>query len=152
MPKEEKIEMEGVILEALPNTMFKVKLDNEHDFVGKEAHVAQRSADPAAVLCTLYVDDHTSASGTPRFMLGNEPIVSRDGAPLTDAKGRRSFVTSAGAAPSLGQHILMSYLPPEQAVAGTELAVEYMNERFPVTVAIAGSTSPFDPDNERIRS
>ena len=32
------------------------------------------------------------------------------------------------------------------------LAVEYLNERYPVTVAIAGSTPIFDPDNERIRS
>ena len=29
------------------------------DFVGKEAHVAQREREPAAVLCTLTVDDHT---------------------------------------------------------------------------------------------
>src|SRR4029077_19415850 len=35
----------------------------EQDFVGKEAHVAQRGSDPAAVLCTLTVDDHTSAGG-----------------------------------------------------------------------------------------
>ena len=34
MPKEEKIEMEGEIVEALPNTMFKVKLDNGHDVLG----------------------------------------------------------------------------------------------------------------------
>ena len=32
--KEEKIEMEGEILEALPNTMFKVKLDNDHEVLG----------------------------------------------------------------------------------------------------------------------
>jgi glycine cleavage system aminomethyltransferase T len=46
----------------------------------------------------------------------------------------------------------MAYLPPEQAVAGTELAVEYMCERYPVTVAVAGSTPIFDPENARIRS
>ena len=34
MPKEEKIEMEGEILEALPNTMFKVQLDNGHEVLG----------------------------------------------------------------------------------------------------------------------
>ncbi|MFA5857971.1 MAG: translation initiation factor IF-1 [Elusimicrobiota bacterium] len=28
--KEEKIELEGKILESLPNTMFKVELDNGH--------------------------------------------------------------------------------------------------------------------------
>src|SRR6185503_4573696 len=34
MPKEEKIEMEGEVTEALPNTMFKVKLDNDHEVLG----------------------------------------------------------------------------------------------------------------------
>lgn len=28
---EEKIEVEGVVVEALPNTMFKVRLDNDHE-------------------------------------------------------------------------------------------------------------------------
>ena len=37
MSKEEKIEMEGEIVEALPNTMFRVKLDNDHEVLG---HVA----------------------------------------------------------------------------------------------------------------
>ena len=122
------------------------------DFVGKEAHVRQREQEPAALMCTLTVDDHTSASGVPRYMLGREPVLTRDGAPLVDAKGRRSFVTSAGAGPSVGKHILMAYLPPEHAREGEELAVEYMAERYPVTVAVAGSTPLFDPDNARIRS
>ena len=34
MSKEEKIEMEGEVTEALPNTMFKVKLDNDHEVLG----------------------------------------------------------------------------------------------------------------------
>jgi glycine cleavage system aminomethyltransferase T/glycine/D-amino acid oxidase-like deaminating enzyme len=124
----------------------------EQDFVGKAAHLRHRESDPAAVLCTLTVDDHTASDGRKRYMLGGEPIVTRDGAPLTDAKGRRSFVTSAGAGPSVGRYILMSYLPPEYANVGEQLAVEYMCERFPVTVAVAGSTPLFDPDNERVRA
>jgi glycine cleavage system aminomethyltransferase T/glycine/D-amino acid oxidase-like deaminating enzyme len=124
----------------------------EQDFVGKEAHVRHREEDPAAVMCTITVDDHTSSSGQHRYMLGSEPIVTRDGAPLVDAKGRRSFVTSAGAGPSVGKHILMSYLPPEYANAGEQLAVEYMCERYPVTVEVAGSTPLFDPDNERVKA
>ena len=51
-------------------------------------------------------------------MLGREPIVTRDGEPLVDAKGRRSFVTTAGAAPSVGKHVLLAYLPPEHARRG----------------------------------
>jgi len=30
MPKEEKIEVEGTIMESLPNAMFKVELKNGH--------------------------------------------------------------------------------------------------------------------------
>jgi translation initiation factor IF-1 len=30
MAKEEQIEMDGVVLETLPNTMFRVKLENGH--------------------------------------------------------------------------------------------------------------------------
>ncbi len=30
MPKEDHIEMQGIIEEALPNAMFKVRLDNGH--------------------------------------------------------------------------------------------------------------------------
>ena len=85
-------------------------------------------------------------------MLGREPILARDGAAIIDRRGRRSYVTSAGAGPSIGKHILMAYLPPEHAVAGTELAVEYMGERYPVTVAAAGATPVFDPENLRIRA
>jgi glycine cleavage system aminomethyltransferase T len=61
-------------------------------------------------------------------------------------------VTSAGAGPSIGKHILMGYLPPEHARVGEQLAVEYMGERYPVTVASADSTSVFDPSNSRVRS
>jgi glycine cleavage system aminomethyltransferase T len=46
----------------------------------------------------------------------------------------------------------MAYLPPEHAVAATKLVVEYMQERYPVTVDIVGSTPPFDPENKRIRA
>jgi glycine cleavage system aminomethyltransferase T len=103
-------------------------------------------------MCTLTVDDHTSASGARRYMLGKEPILTRDGEPLVDRKGRRSYVTSAGAGPSIGRHILMSYVPPEHATVGAPLAVQYMGERYPVTVASNDATSIFDPENSRVRS
>jgi glycine cleavage system aminomethyltransferase T len=124
----------------------------DYEFVGKEAHVRHRSEEPAAVMCTLTVDDHTSSSGVKRYMLGGEPVVTADGEPITDSKGRRSYVTSAGAGPSIGKHILMTYLPPDHAVVGGRLAVEYMGERYPVTVETTDSTPLFDPDNTRIRS
>jgi glycine cleavage system aminomethyltransferase T len=124
----------------------------EEDFIGKEAHVRQRSQAPAATMCTLTVDDHTSASGVKRYMLGGEPILTLDGEPITDAKGRRCYVTSAGAGPSLGKHILVGYLPPAHAAVGTTLQVQYMGERYPVTVRTIDSTPLFDPDNSRVRA
>jgi len=144
-----ELESEYTVVEA---GMQRPKV-KEQDFVGKEAHLRHREEEPAAILCTLTVDDHASASGVKRYPLGREPITLRDGTPLTDRKGRRSYVTSAGAGPSVEKYILLAYLPPEHAVEGSsELAVEYMNERFPVTVAVAGPTPLFDPENARIRS
>lgn len=34
MAKEEKIAVEGTVVEALPNTMFKVRMDNGHQVLG----------------------------------------------------------------------------------------------------------------------
>jgi len=121
------------------------------DFVGKAAYLAQRAQPPAALLCTLTVDDHTSASGQLRYPLGGEPVLSADGEVLVDARGRTSYVTSAGSGPSVGKHILLAYLPVDHAAEGNRLAIEYLGEQYPVTVAVAGSTPLFDPANERIR-
>lgn len=121
------------------------------EFVGRAAHLRHREEEPKTVLCSLTVDDHTSASGEKRYMLGGEPIVGADGEPLVDGHGRRSYVTSAGSAPSLGKHVLMAFLPPAEAVPGTRLQVVYMEEFYPVTVASIDSTPLFDPANENIR-
>jgi translation initiation factor IF-1 len=32
--KEEKVEVEGIVVEALPNTMFTIKLENGHTVMG----------------------------------------------------------------------------------------------------------------------
>ena len=37
MAKEDKVEFEGEVVEALPNAMFRVQLDNGHEVLG---HVA----------------------------------------------------------------------------------------------------------------
>ena len=37
MPKEGSIEFQGVVLELLPNAMFKVKLENDHEIT---AHIS----------------------------------------------------------------------------------------------------------------
>ena len=142
-----ELDSERTIIEA---GMQRPKV-KEADFIGRETYVKQRSEDPLTVMCTLTVDDHTSADGTKRYMLGGEPIVTPDGEPLIDGHGHRAYVTSAGSAPSLGKHLLMAYLPPEQAKVGTKLAVDYMEERYSVTVGAEDATPLFDPNNERIR-
>jgi glycine cleavage system aminomethyltransferase T/glycine/D-amino acid oxidase-like deaminating enzyme len=121
------------------------------DFIGKSAVLEQAEQEPKAVLCSLTVEDHTSASGMKRYMLGGEPILTREGGTLTDGHGRHPYVTTAGSAPSLGKHVLMAYLPPDQAYVGNELAVSYMEELYPVTVAAADATPLFDPENLRIK-
>ncbi len=39
MPKEDQIEMEGTVIETLPNTMFRVELENGHTIT---AHISGR--------------------------------------------------------------------------------------------------------------
>jgi glycine cleavage system aminomethyltransferase T/glycine/D-amino acid oxidase-like deaminating enzyme len=123
------------------------------DFIGKAAYLKARDEGPAAIMCTLAVLDHKNAKGMARYMTGgNEPILTKDGQRIVDSKGRVSRVTTAGAAPSLGQYLLLAYLPPEHAVEGNELRVMYMNELFPVTVARVGSKPLFDPDDARMKA
>lgn len=142
------LEMEFNLVEA-GMTRPQVKQEN---FIGKDAYLKQRASQPAAFLCSLTVDDHTSASGVKRYMQGREPILTLDGNSITDAHGRNSYVTSAGAGPSLGKYILMSYLPPEYAQVGTKLQVEYFGEHYPVTVAAVGATPLLDPENKRLKA
>ena len=122
------------------------------DFIGRDAYLRQRDEEPVALLCTLTVDDHRSSTGTLRYMLGGEPILTLDAKRIVDAKGRPSYVTSAGTGPSVAKHILLAYLPIEHAKVGTSLLVEYLGETYPISVAVAGSTPLFDPENERVRS
>lgn len=37
MPKEDVIEVEGIVIDALPNAIFKVKLENGHEIL---AHIS----------------------------------------------------------------------------------------------------------------
>jgi glycine cleavage system aminomethyltransferase T len=124
----------------------------EAGFIGKQAYLRARETEPAATLCTLTVDDLVGSSGMARYPQGGEPIVTPDGGRLVDAKGRPSYVTSAGSGPSVGAHLLMAYLPAGSCDEGTRLAVEYMGERYPVTVARAGRIPLFDPDDTRMKA
>ncbi len=85
------------------------------DFLGKEAYLAAREEEPAAILCTLTVEDHVASSdGVKRYMTGSEPILTPSGERIVDRKGRPSYVTSAGAGPSVGQ-VPAAGLPPARA-------------------------------------
>ncbi|CAB4768837.1 unannotated protein [freshwater metagenome] len=143
-----ELETEYNVVEAGMQTA-KIK---DQEFIGKEAHLRHRAEKPVTTLCSLTVDDHTSSTGEKRYMLGKEPILTLDGGPIVDSHGRRSYVTSAGSAPSLGKHVLMTYLPTDLAVMGAKFLVEYLGEKYPVTVAGVGSAPLFDPTNERILS
>ncbi|CAB4825173.1 unannotated protein [freshwater metagenome] len=122
------------------------------DFIGKAAYLAARAEAPAAVMCTLSMDSQQCADGYDRFPTGgNEPILTLAGDRIVDAKGRVSRVTTAGAGVSLGKYLLLAYLPPEHAVVGNKLQVMYMNECYPVTVEVAGSTPLFDPTDTRMK-
>ena len=68
--------------------------------------------------------------------LGGEISLTADGMSVDDT--------------SLGAHVLMAYLPPDQAEVGNGLAVSYMEELYPVTVGSVDSTPLFYPSNERI--
>ena len=122
------------------------------DFVGKEAYVRARSEEPATIVCTLTMENHTSAEDVERYpMGGNEPVLTMAGDRIVDRHGRVSRVTSAGNGPSVGKYLLMTHLPPEYAMEGTDLPVMYMNELYPVRVAVAGSRPLFDPDDARMK-
>ncbi|MBL8058562.1 MAG: aminomethyltransferase family protein, partial [Anaerolineales bacterium] len=143
-----ELELEYTMVEAgLARGPVKVE-----DFIGKAAYLKHRAEPPAAILCTLTVDDNTSASGLKRYPQGREPILTLDGQPIEDQHGRRSFVTSAGSGPSVGKSILLAYLTPEYAKVGTKLKVEYFGEHYPVTVAAAGNVAIFDPKNTRVKA
>ncbi|GBC86490.1 Dimethylglycine oxidase [bacterium HR12] len=143
-----ELEMEYTLVEAgLARRAVK-----DAPFLGRDAYLRQRESEPAAILCTLTLDDPTSSSGVKRYMLGREPVLTRDGRPLEDGLGRRSYVTSAGSGPSVGTHIMLAYLPREHAQEGAQLAVEYFGERYPVTVAVVGNRPLFDPENARMKA
>jgi glycine cleavage system aminomethyltransferase T len=124
----------------------------KQEFIGKGAYLAQRERSPAALLCTLTVEEHQGPDGPRHYPLGGEPILTTTGEPLVDARRRRSYVTSAGSGPSVGKHLLLSYLPAELAVEGKDYIAECMGEPIAIRVAVVGSAPLYDPANQRIRA
>jgi glycine cleavage system aminomethyltransferase T len=126
------------------------------DFVGKEAYLADREQQPVAMLCTMTLDTLSVDGGTPRYPVGTWPILDPASKEvLVDGEGRRSYSTSTSYCPSLGEHVVMGYLPRERAKVGEKLVLEYFDEggdgHYPMTVRIAGRGSLLDPENLRVR-
>lgn len=110
-----------------------VRLDKV-DFIGREAAKRQASEPLVQKLCCLNLDAPTVA------LLGGEAIYAGN-----ECGG---YVSSANMGYSVGKLIAYGYLPPEQAVEGTRLAIKYFGQLHPATV----SADPmFDPKMERMR-
>ena len=71
MPKEGSIEFQGVVLELLPNAMFKVKLQNDHEILAhssgkmRKNRIRVLAGDKVTVEMTPY--DHTKGRITFRW-------------------------------------------------------------------------------------
>ena len=111
------------------------------DFIGKEAYLAAREEEPVAVLCTLTVEDHTSPrDGIARYMTGGEPILTaRRRAHRRRARAARRSSPRRARVRRSASSCCSPTSRREHAVVGTELRVCYMNEDYPVRVAVAGS-------------
>ena len=70
MPKEDMIEMEGIVNEVLPDTRFRVALDNGHRVV------AQTAIDPRFQLVKLAPGDKVTVEISP-YDLGRGRITQR---------------------------------------------------------------------------
>lgn len=79
MPKEDSIEMNGVVIDSLPNTMFRVKLENGHVLI---AHISGKMRKNYIRILT---GDKVTVELTP-YDLSKGRITFREGAkkPVTE--------------------------------------------------------------------
>jgi glycine cleavage system T protein len=111
-----------------------VRLNEEADFIGRDAaaRIAERGVQRR--LCCMVTDD-------PAVMLvGMEPLL--------DGSQPVGYVTSAGYGATLGESILYGYLPARLVEPGTTLAVHSAGTDHPVTVV---SEPRFDPEMARLK-
>ena len=71
MPKSDFIEMKGTVIEALPNTHFKVKLDNDHQVL---AHISGKMRKH---FIKIVVGDYVTVQITP-YDLSKGRIIKRE--------------------------------------------------------------------------
>lgn len=98
-----------------------VRLKKEGDFIGKAATKAIKAHGTKKKLVALTLTDPKAT------LLGYEPLFHND--------EQVGYVTTANYGYSVGRYIAYGYLPKELAKVGTELQVEYFNERYPIVVS-----------------
>ena len=110
---------------------FAVDMDTE--FVGRDALQAVADEGPDRTRTAVTLDDPDA--------------VVFNGAPVLVDDETVGYAASADYGYSVGRGIVSSYLPTEHADPGTNVAVQYENERYPATVR---EEPLFDPDRERM--
>ena len=105
-------------------------------FFGREALLAWKDQGSANQLFTMEVHDVTDADAR-----GSEPIYQND-----DIVGR---VTSGGYGWRVGKSLALAMVRPDLAVVGAELEIAILGVRHNATII---ADSPFDPDNQALRS
>ena len=92
------------------------------------------------------------ATASPRYMTGGETDPhARRRAHRRPQGPRRRWSPRPARARRSASSCCSPTCRREHAVVGTELRVCYMNEDYPVQVAVAGSTPLFDPDDARMK-
>jgi dimethylglycine dehydrogenase len=109
---------------------------NKGDFIGRDALVRWREQGLANQFVTLEVHDTTDADA-----LGNNPIY-QDGKLVGRATGGNYGFR-------LEKSLALAMVRPESSELGTELEMDILGTRHRVTVI---PESPYDPENQRLRS
>ncbi|HEX6817718.1 MAG TPA: glycine cleavage system aminomethyltransferase GcvT, partial [Ktedonobacterales bacterium] len=98
---------------------WSVKLEKGHDFIGREALLAQKQDGLPRKLVGVELRDR----GVPRAGYA----ILRDGTPIGE-------LTSGTVGPTLGKAIGMGYVPPAEAKVGAEVAVEIRGKAVPAVI------------------
>jgi dimethylglycine dehydrogenase len=109
---------------------------NKGDFIGRDALVRWRERGFTNRFVTLEVESVEDADP-----LGNNPIYANGKLVGRATGGNYGF--------RLGRSLALAMVRPEHAEPGTELTMDILGERHGVTVI---PESPYDPENERLKS
>jgi dimethylglycine dehydrogenase len=109
---------------------------NKSDFIGRDALVRWRERGFSNRFVTLEVHDVTDADA-----LGNNPIYANGKLVGRATGGNYGF--------RVEKSLALSMVRPEHADLGTDLEVDILGTRHPVTVI---PESPYDPENLKLRS